>query len=132
MNWSMMICAPFDEVAELRLPEDERFGRRDRVAVLEADARVLRERGVVDLERRSRVVEVLHRRERRPGVHVVQDRVPVRERAALRVLAGDADRDAVGEQRRERERLGLAPVDRRLPRSRRAGARAASSASGAA
>ena len=41
-----------DEVAELRLPEHERLGRRDRVAVLEPERGVLRERRVVDLERR--------------------------------------------------------------------------------
>src|SRR5437588_3094000 len=41
-----------DEVAELRLPADERLRSRDRIAVLEADRRVLRERRVVDLERR--------------------------------------------------------------------------------
>src|SRR5439155_25318085 len=35
----------------------------------------------------------------------------LRERAALGVLAGEADRDAVDEQRGEGERLGLAPVD---------------------
>jgi hypothetical protein len=41
-----------DEVAELRLPEDERVRRRDRVPVLEPERRILRERRVVDLERR--------------------------------------------------------------------------------
>ena len=35
----------------------------------------------------------------------------VRERAALGVLAGEADRDPLDEQAREGERLGLAPVD---------------------
>ena len=40
------------EVAELRLPQHERLRRGHRVAVLEADARVLGERRVVDLERR--------------------------------------------------------------------------------
>src|SRR5204862_2689513 len=38
------------EVAELRLPEHECLRRRRRAAVLEADAGVLRERRVVDLE----------------------------------------------------------------------------------
>src|SRR5207237_9261934 len=33
-----------DEVSELRLPQDERLGGGGRVAVLEADARVLRQR----------------------------------------------------------------------------------------
>ena len=40
------------EVAELRLPEHERLRRADRVAVLEAERRVLGQRRVVDLERR--------------------------------------------------------------------------------
>src|SRR5207342_1615777 len=42
-----------DEVAELRLPENERLRRRRGIAVLEADAGVLRERRVVDLEGRA-------------------------------------------------------------------------------
>ena len=33
------------------------------------------------------------------------------ERAALGVLAGEAHRRALGQQRRERERLGVRPVD---------------------
>src|SRR5439155_26187408 len=103
-----------DEVAELRLPQDERLRRRGRVAVLEADARVLRERRVVDLERRSCLVEMLHRRERGTRVQVVQDRVAVRERATLAVLTGDSDRNAVDEERGKRERLGLSPVDAAL------------------
>ena len=52
------------------------------------------------------------RRVRLAGVHVVQHRVAVRERAALGVLAGDAHADALDEQRRERQRLGVSPVDR--------------------
>ena len=115
-----------DEVAELRLPEDERLGRRRRVAVLEADARVLRQRRVVDLEGRTGVVEVLQRRVRRARVHVVEDVVPVRERAALGVLAGEPDRDPLDEERGERERLGLSPVDPALLERRRAAARAGS------
>src|SRR5262245_8158953 len=42
---------------------------------------------------------------------VVQDDVAVGEGAALRVLAGQADRDALDEQAREGERLRVAPVD---------------------
>ena len=49
------------EVAELRLPEDQRVRLGGRVAVLEAEAGGLRERAVVELERRLGVVEVLHR-----------------------------------------------------------------------
>ena len=46
-----------------------------------------------------------------PVLHVVQDGVPVRERAALGVLAGEPDRDSLDEQRTECESLRLAPVD---------------------
>ena len=54
MNWSMIDLRAVREVAELRLPEHERLGRGGRVAVLEADAGVLGERRVVDLEGRRR------------------------------------------------------------------------------
>ena len=100
-----------DEVAELGLPEHERVGRGDRVAVLEPERRVLRERRVVDLEGGVRLREVLDRRVRLARVRVVEDEVAVGERAALGVLAGEADRDAVLEQRGVGERLALAPVD---------------------
>ena len=128
----MTICGAVDEVPELRLPEHERLGRRDRVAVLEADARrTPRAASCGPRTTPSRLVEVLHRRVPLAGLGVVQDEVPVRERAALGVLAGQPDRDALDEQRREGERLGVAPVDaarRRAPWRR---CRAASSASGA-
>ena len=54
---------------------------------------------------------MLERRVRLAGSRVVQNRVAVGERAALRVLARQADRNALLEQRRERERLRVAPVD---------------------
>ena len=41
----------------------------------------------------------------------MQHEVALRERAALGVLAGQADRRALGQQRRVGERLGLRPVD---------------------
>src|SRR6202022_2833679 len=43
-----------DEVAELGLPDDERLRRLLAVAVLEAEAAHLRQRAVVQLERRRR------------------------------------------------------------------------------
>ena len=119
-----------DEVAELRLPEDERVRGRDRVAVLEAERRVLRERRVVDLERGVRPGQVLDRGDGLAGARVVEHEVAVRERAALGVLAREADRDPVLEQRRERERLRLAPVDPAVGRSSRGAARAGARASG--
>ena len=53
----------------------------------------------------------LERRERLARVRIVQYRLPVRERAALGVLAGEPDRDSVLEERGERERLRVSPVD---------------------
>src|SRR5437764_1798651 len=54
---------------------------------------------------------MLDRRVGLAGLDVVEDVVAVREGAALGVLAGESDRDPLHEQARERERLGLAPVD---------------------
>ena len=76
------------------------------------------------------VVEVLHRRVALAGVRVVEDEVAVRERAALGVLAGQPDGIPSTSRLRERERLGLAPVDAALVERRRRGARAAGRASG--
>jgi hypothetical protein len=52
----------------------------------------------VHLERGLCAAEVLDRRERLPGLGVVEDHVALRERAALDVLAGEAHRDALGQQ----------------------------------
>ncbi len=99
------------EVAVLGLPEHQGVGHRRRVAVLEAEAGGLRERAVVQLERRRGVAQVLHRAVLEAGVLVVQDEVAVGEGAALGVLAGEADVDALGQQRGEGQRLGVAEVD---------------------
>ena len=99
------------EVAELRLPEDQRVRGRRRVAVLEAEAGDLRERAVVELEGGVGVGEVLHRAVLEAGLLVVEDEVAVGEGAALGVLAGEADVDALGQQRGEGERLGVAELD---------------------
>ena len=120
---------PVDEVAELGLPEHERLRRGDRIAVLEPDRGVLGQRRVVHLERRRRRLEMLHRRETLAGVRVVQDEVAMRERAALGVLTGQSDRDALDEQAGKRERLGLAPVDPAFVERDRPALRAAARAS---
>ena len=116
-----------DEVAELRLPQHERLGGLLAVAVLEAHARELRERAVVQLQRRQRVGQALDRADRLAGLGVVQDHVALAEGAALGVLAGEPQRCALGQQRRERERLRVRPVDHGAPplaRAPRGGARA--------
>src|SRR5579875_858783 len=94
-----------DEIAELRLPQDERLGCLLRVAVFEADAGHLRQRAVVQLHRRERAGQVLDRRVLLSGAGVVQHQVALAEGAALGVLAGEANRNPLGEQGGERELL---------------------------
>ena len=130
MNWSIDDLRAVDEVAELRLPEHERLGRRGRVAVLEAEAAVLRERRVVDLEGRRRAVEVLDRRERarrssRRGARAWRcENVP---RSVS--WPGQPDRDAVDEQAARRRAPPPGPSRCRPRRALAAAARAASRAS---
>ena len=108
------------EVAELGLPEHERLRRLHRVAVLEAEAGDLAQRRVVQLHRRQRARQRLDRRDPLAGLRVVQHEVALRERAALGVLAGQAHRRALGQQRRVGQRLGLRPVDAAVRADRRA------------
>src|SRR5262249_38809464 len=77
----------------------------------EAEAGDLAQRAVIDLERRERTRKVLDRRVPEARLLVVQDEMAVRERPALRVLAGQPDVRALGQKRREREPLGVAEVD---------------------
>ena len=113
-----------DEVAVLRFPDHQPRRLLHVVAVLEAEDRVLGQRAVVNLEGGARLRQRLQRHVRAAGRHVVQHGVAVAERAALDVLAGQADADAVAENRRQRQLLGRRPVDRSLVDGRRACARA--------
>ena len=99
------------EVAELRLPQHQRVGVLHRVAVLEAHRRELAQQRVVDEEPRRSLASVRQRQVVLAGARVDDRRVPLHERAAPRVLAGEPDRDALGEQRAERDDLAEAPVD---------------------
>ena len=102
------------EVPVLRLPQHERLRGRHRVAVLESQRRVLGQRRVVQLERCSRPGEVLQGHVARRGLRVPQPRVSLAEGAAHGVLPGEADWRPLPQERREREELGVAPVDGRL------------------
>ena len=99
------------EVAELRLPHDERVGLGQRVAVLEGEHRLLRQHRVDDLEAALVGRDVLERRVAALGLLVDQHGVALREGAALAVLAGQAHREALVEQRAEGQVLGHRPVD---------------------
>ena len=99
------------EVAELRLPEDERLGIVAGVAVLVAEDGGLRQYGVVDLPAALIGRDV---RERRPadfGLGVDEDGVALVEGAALRVLTGEAYGRAGLEERGIGEEFGEAVVD---------------------
>jgi hypothetical protein len=100
-----------DEVAELRLPQDERGRTGHGVAVLEADRGHLAQGRVVDLHRGRRGREVGERRVDAPVLVVVKDEVPVGERASFRVLTGQANRGPGDDEARKGEILGLGPVD---------------------
>ena len=128
MNWSMIDLRAVDEVAELRLPEHERLGRGDGVAVLEAERRVLGERRVVHLERRRRARRGAGSACSARRSRVVQDEVAVRERAALGVLAGQPDRDPLDEQA-SRTRAPRRGPSRCRPRRARRGRRSSCFAS---
>ena len=103
------------EVAELRLPHDQCVGVGLRVAELEAEHSVLGQRavahrvlGLVDGQVVERHVRV------QVALLVVEHVVAVAERAALHILAAEADVRAFDEQRAEGERLADGPVGRAL------------------
>ena len=103
-----------DEIPVLRFPDHQPARRLQVVAELEADRRALGQRAVVDLERRPGLRQPLQRDVSIAGDAVVVHGVAMAERAALDVFARQADRDAVFENRRERQILGGGPVHRRL------------------
>ncbi len=106
-----------DEVTELRLPQHQRVGVADGVAVLEADRGELGQRRVIDQElaaARSAVGgggQQLQRGELRAVLMVDDHRVPLREGAAAGVLPGQPDQLALGHQRSQRQQFGERPVD---------------------
>ena len=131
MNWSMIDLRAVDEVAELRLPEHERLRRGDRVAVLEADARVLGERRVVDLERRRRVgADAGSASQRSP--FVASCRTRWRCENVPRSVSWPVSRIGIAvDERATRTRAPRpGPSRSRLRRARRGGARAGARASG--
>src|SRR5437899_4924382 len=100
-----------DEVAELRLPEDQPARVGEAHAELEAEHGVLGQHAVDDAEGRLVAPDVVERDVLVVGVDVVEDGVALAEGAAARVLPAHADRDALEQQRADSERLGAAPVD---------------------
>src|SRR5881296_3354815 len=100
-----------DEVAELRLPEDQPARVGEAHAELEAEDGVLGQHAVDDAERRLVAPDVVERNVPVAGLDVVEDGVALAEGAPAGVLPAHADRDALEQQRADGERLGAAPVD---------------------
>ena len=99
------------EIAELRLPQGQRVRLGERIAVFEAEHRLFRQHRVDDLVARLSVADMVERDVARFGLLIDQHRMALRERAALAVLAGQANRKAFVEQGAEGQRLGGRPVD---------------------
>ncbi|MNK46200.1 hypothetical protein D3C87_649790 [compost metagenome] len=102
------------EVAILRFPDVQGIGLGQRVAVLIAQDRQLREGRVVDVEARLIACQVAQRdvAALRPfGVLVVDLRVAMEEGATARVLPDEPDSVPLGDQGRVGEVLGHAPVE---------------------
>ena len=110
----MMTCAPFTKSPNCasQITSDERIGGR--VTVFEADHRFFRQHRIDDLEGRLPLRDVLQRHVALAGRLLVQHGVAMEERAAARVLAGDADGIAFFEDAGVRQRFGRAPVQRHL------------------
>ena len=85
-----------DEVAELRLPHDKPVRAVEAVAVLEAEHSCLRQRAVVDFDRRLIGGEVLERAVGLVAHAVVDHGMAVAERAPLAVLPGETHPHPLG------------------------------------
>ena len=99
------------EVAELGLPDRQAVGVGQAVAVLEAEHALLGQDAVDHLDAGLLGLEVLQRDVLLLGDLVVDDRVALAERAAADILARQADREALDQQRGEGQMLGGRPVD---------------------
>ena len=98
-----------DEIAELRLPQHQRLGIGRGIAIFEAEHAIFGQRAVEHFE-----IAVRDRLKRHVFVLVIlidPHRMTLAEGAAARILAREADAEAFGEQRAERQRLAGRPVE---------------------
>src|SRR5690606_18366046 len=97
------------KVAKLRLPQHERPGRCHGIAIFKTEHAVLRQQGVVDMELRLVLIEVVQGTIRFVRFGVEDVRVPMGERAANGVLSGHANGRALEEQRAIRQQFSFRP-----------------------
>src|SRR5438094_852844 len=100
-----------DEVAELRLPQNEAVGAVEAIAIFETEHTDFGQRAVVDLDPRLIWCDVGQRGVRPAVLAIVEYRVAVAEGSAGGVLASQAHAVTLGGQGGERQRLGRGPVD---------------------
>ena len=99
------------EVPELSLPQGQRIGISERIAILITEHRLLREERVDHLVGRLACADMVQRRVALAGRLVNHVAVALHESAAADILAGQAHREAFVEQAGKREMLRAAPVD---------------------
>src|SRR5690606_6503840 len=97
------------KVAKLRLPQHECPGRCHGIAIFKTEHAVLRQQGVVDMELRLVLIEVVQGTIRFVRFGVEDVRVPMGERAANGVLSGHANGRALEEQRAIRQQFSFRP-----------------------
>ena len=106
------------EIAELRFPDHELARARKSHSRIRTEHGLFGKERIDDHEIALLLGDVLQRHIRALvpalAILIVQHRVAMKERAAAAVLARDPDRIAFIQQRREREMLGHAPVERQL------------------
>ena len=113
MNWSMIVCAPFTKSPNCASHMHSMLGIIERVPVVEPEHRRLAQRRVVNAKTRLPLGEVVERDITLARLsHVVEHAQALRERPAPAVLAAQAHRFAVEQQRAERQRLRERPVVR--------------------
>ena len=100
------------EVPELGLPHDQSVRAVQCVAVFKAQHGGFRQRGVVNAERGSAVVQLFQRSVQGAVIEVMQDGVPLGEGAALTVLAGQAHGVVFREQAAPGQGFRHGPVQR--------------------
>ena len=112
-----------DEVAELRLPEHQRLRAPRRCSRTRSPSVASSDSGLLcSSSGASAPGSFWIGAQACAGLRVVQHQVALAEGAALGVLSGEPDRHAFGQQRGERQRLGVGPVDAALRAQRRAAA----------
>jgi len=99
------------KVTELGLPHHEGIGRRQGVAVLEAEGAELAQRRVGDDKLALVLADVLKGSIGVLGLLVVEDGVTLREGTSLDILTGNADVVAFGNQRAKGKSLGGGEVN---------------------